>query len=77
MKWNLLLQVGIENKAVLSKDNGVTWGPPYAVDLGVNNWAYVGPGRGLVLRSEKSPNPGRILFIGHHSAYEVSSSCTL
>ena len=50
----------------------MTWGPPYSVDLGENYWAYVGPGVGLVLTSEKSPAPGRILFIGHHSAYEVS-----
>jgi sialidase-1 len=69
---HLLLQynVGTENKAVLSIDNGATWGPPYTVHLGGNDWAYVGPGRGLVLTSEKSPNPGRILLIGHHGAYE-------
>lgn len=63
--------MGTVNKAVISKDSGGTWGPSFTVDLGNNDWAYVGPGRGLVLTSEKSPAPGRILFIGHHSAYEV------
>ena len=54
----------------------MTWGSPYTVYLGENDWAYVGPGRGLVLTSEKSPTPGRILLIGHHGAYEVSNFTT-
>ena len=33
---------------------------------------YVGPGRGLQL-SSRSPAPGRVLFIGHHGAYEVAN----
>ena len=41
------------------------------IDLGTHNGTSVGPGRGLQL-SEDSPTPGRILFIGHHGAYEVS-----
>lgn len=50
----------------------MTWSNPSPIILGKYGWAYAGPGRGLLLESEMSPVRGRILFIGHHGAYEVS-----
>ena len=39
---------------------------------GPYNGTCVGPGVGLQL-SEVSRTPGRLLFIGHHGAYEVNN----
>ena len=65
------MQDGTSIGQITSEDNGVTWTVPSTIVLDKYGWAYVGPGRGLQL-SDKSPAPGRLLFIGHHGAYEVS-----
>jgi sialidase-1 len=68
---SLILQysIGTTNEQITSQDSGATWSVPTSVVLGKYGWASVGPGRGIQL-SDKSPAPGRLLFIGHHGAYE-------
>lgn len=57
-----------------SEDKGGHWSTPVGINLGKYNGTSVGPGRGLQL-SDQSPAPGRILFIGHHGAYQVHIYC--
>ena len=70
------MQAGTTNEQITSRDSGATWGSPTSIVLGQYGWASVGPGRGIRLESEKSLMPGRLLFIGHHGAYEVSNMTT-
>ena len=67
------MQAGGSNWQTVSTDIGKSWSDPTGINLSVHNGTSVGPGRGLQL-SEKSPAPGRILFIGHHGPYEVSNT---
>ena len=69
------LQVATTNEQITSQDSGATWSVPTTIVLDDHGWASVGPGRGIQL-SDKSPAPGRILFIGHHGAYEVINANT-
>eukprot|EP00731_Ephydatia_muelleri_P022239 Em0014g830a len=70
-KAAILLQFNANNSnwQISSHDNGGHWSLPQAIDLGLYNGTYVGPGVGLQL-SEDSQAPGRLLFIGHHGPYE-------
>ena len=42
------------------------------MDLGKYKGTSVGPGRGLQLSHTSPHHPDRLLFIGHHGAYEVT-----
>eukprot|EP00054_Salpingoeca_dolichothecata_P015800 m.91606 g.91606 ORF g.91606 m.91606 type:complete len:447 (-) comp21663_c0_seq5:367-1707(-) len=54
-----------------SKDMGQTWSEPQSLAsvLGADNGIEVGPGVGIQL-SRRNKYAGRLLFIGHHGAYE-------
>ena len=66
----IILQAKSGVQQMTSEDSGGHWSAPVGVNLGRYNTTSVGPGRGLQL-SDQSPTPGRILFIGHHGAYQV------
>ncbi|EGD83596.1 hypothetical protein PTSG_04204 [Salpingoeca rosetta] len=63
------------NLQVVSFDNGNTWSTPLHLDafLGGAAPSDVGPGVGLQLKSNVSGHAGRLLFIGHHGAYQFDS----
>eukprot|EP00043_Microstomoeca_roanoka_P014138 m.139278 g.139278 ORF g.139278 m.139278 type:complete len:179 (+) comp15940_c0_seq5:958-1494(+) len=62
------------NLQSVSTDYGLTWSPPVSLNNFLNAVvpSDVGPGVGLQL-SPQSKYAGRLLFIGHHGAYEYDS----
>ena len=66
-------QAASKNWQIVSANSGRSWTLPITIDFGNYNNTSVGPGRGLQL-SDHAPAPGRILFIGHHGAYQVGGA---
>jgi hypothetical protein len=80
----LLHYTNLTTRAILqvkSRDAGLTWSPPLnlsamlAPDFAPSSGAKtvlltVGPGAGLQLSGANRFHPGRLLFAGHHGAYE-------
>jgi len=60
------------NMQTFSNDLGSTWSPPTTIDGSFGNatGTSVGPGRGLQLSPDNKKAPNRLLFIGHHGAYQ-------
>ena len=58
---------------MFSSDNGATWSAQQNITqyLGKAGPYDVGPGVGLQLT--RGPHAGRLLFIGHHNAYEYDA----
>jgi sialidase-1 len=69
----IILQYNTPDEAnwqITSSDDGDTWSVPLNITNqlhGARSWA--GPGIGLQLTSPSSPHRGRLMFIGHESAY--------
>ena len=61
---------GRTNQQILSTDMGLTYSKPTEVVGAAQTGASTGPGRGLQLSASHRHAPNRLLFIGHHGAYQ-------